>query len=60
MQDKMLSKYQLLLAKIERGSPMAQQVENPPAVLETQETRVQVLGVENPLEKELVTTSILA
>lgn len=29
MQDKMLSKYQLLLAKIERGSPMAQQVENP-------------------------------
>ena len=54
----MLSKYKLLLAKIERAFPMAQQVENPPAMLETQETRVQALGQENPLKKELVTTPV--
>ena len=40
---------------------MAQVVENPPAVLETQETSVQSLGREDPLEKEMTTHfSILA
>ena len=36
---------------------MAQQVENLPAMQETQETRVQSLGWEDPLEKEMVTYS---
>ena len=40
---------------------MAQWVENPPALQETQETRVQSLGQEDPLEKEMAThSSILA
>ena len=40
---------------------MAQQVRNPPAMQETQETRVPSLGQEDPLEKEMAThSSILA
>ena len=40
---------------------MAQQVKNLPAVQETQETRVQFLSQEDPLEKEMATrSSILA
>ena len=40
------------------GSPMAQMVKNPPAM---QETRVQSLGWEDPLEKGMAThSSILA
>ena len=42
-------------------SPMVQQVKNPPAVQETQETQVWSLGQEDPLEEEMVThSSILA
>ena len=42
-------------------SSIAQQVKNPPAVQETQETWVQSLGQEDPLEKEMATySSILA
>ena len=40
---------------------MTQQVKNPPAVQEPQETQVQPLGQEDPLEKEMATqSSILA
>ena len=40
---------------------MAQQVKNPLAMQETQETRVGSLGQEDPLEKEMAThSSILA
>ena len=40
---------------------MAQQVKNPPAMQEMQETRVGSLGQEDPLEKEMAThSSILA
>ena len=40
---------------------MAQWVENPPALQETQETRVQSLGQEDPLEEGMTThSSILA
>ena len=40
---------------------MAQRGKNLPAVLETQETQVQSLGWEDPLEKEMAThSSILA
>ena len=38
---------------------MVQQVENSPAVQETQETRVQSLGWEDPLEKEMATTPVI-
>ena len=42
-------------------SSMAQQVKNPPAVQETQETWVQSLGQDDPLEEEMVThSSVLA
>ena len=34
---------------------MAQQVKNPPAVQETQETRVRFLGREDPLEEGMAT-----
>ena len=37
---------------------MPQQVENPPMMLETQETLVQALGQENPLQQQMVTTPI--
>ena len=36
---------------------MAQRVKNPPAVQETQETQVQSLGWEDPLEEEMPTHS---
>ena len=36
---------------------MAQQVKNKPAMKETQETWVQSLGQEDPLEKEMATHS---
>ena len=36
---------------------MAQMVKNPPAMQETQETWVQSLGKENPLEKKIATCS---
>ena len=36
---------------------MAQQVKNQPAMQETQETWVQSLGQEDPLEKEMATHS---
>ena len=40
---------------------MAQQVKNPPAMQETQETQVRSLGQEDPLEEEMATpSSILA
>ena len=40
---------------------MSQQVKNLPAMQETQETQVQSLGGEDPLEKEMAThSSILA
>ena len=43
------------------ASPMAQWVKNPPAMQEIQETWVQSLGWEDPLEKEMATrSSILA
>ena len=38
---------------------MAQQVKNPPAVQETQETQVQSLGWDDPLEKEMATHSCI-
>ena len=38
---------------------MAQQIDNPPAMQETQKTRVQSLGREDPLEKEMATTVVL-
>ena len=42
-------------------SEMAQQVKNLPAMQETQEMRVQSLGQEDPLEKEMAThSSIIA
>ena len=37
------------------ASPMAQWVKNPPAMQETQETQVQSLGWEDPLEEEMAT-----
>ena len=44
-----------------QSSPMAQQVKNPPAMQETQETWVWSLDREDPLEKEMAThSSILA
>ena len=44
-----------------RASPMAQQIKNLPAVQETQETWIQSLGQEDPLEEEMATrSSILA
>ena len=43
------------------ASPMTQWVQNLPAMQETQETWVQPLGLEDPLEKEMAThSSILA
>ena len=40
---------------------MAQQVKNLPATQETQETQVQTLGQEDPLEKEVASySSVLA
>ena len=48
--------------KLVRGKvPAAQQVKNPPAMQEIQETRVQFLGQEDPMEKEMAThSSVLA
>ena len=44
-----------------RASPMAQHVKNLPAMQETQEMRVQSLGWEDSLEKEMTTySSVLA
>ena len=43
------------------ASRIAQRVKNPPAMQETQETRVLSLGQEDPLEKEVAThCSVLA
>ena len=39
------------------GFPSGSEVKNPPAVQEMQETRVQFLGWEDPLEEGLATTS---
>ena len=55
----------ILLLRIPHGiyqaSMMAQTVTNPPAMQETQEMRVQSLGLEDPLEEEITThSSILA
>ena len=55
----------ILLLRIPHGvyrvSMMAQTVRNPPAMQETQEMRVQSLGLEDPLEEEIAThSSILA
>ena len=41
------------------ASLMAQQVKNPPAVQETEETWVPSLGLEDPLEKEMATHLII-
>ena len=38
---------------------MVQQVKNPPSVQETQKTRVQSLGREDPLEKEMATPPVI-
>ena len=47
--------------KIDRASPMAQVVKNPPVMQETQETWVQSLDWEDPLEEEMEThSSVLA
>ena len=47
--------------KIDRASPMAQVVKNPPVMQETQETWVQSPDWEDPLEEEMEThSSILA
>ena len=44
-----------------RASPIAQQVKNPPTMQETQETRVQSLGREDPLEEGMaIHSSIFA
>ena len=40
-----------------QASPIAQEVKNLPAIQETQETRVQSLGQEDPLEEEMATHS---
>ena len=46
---------------LERGFPGVSVVKNPPAMQETQETGVQSLGQEDPLEEEMEThSSILA
>ena len=43
------------------GFPGGSAIKNPPAMQEIQETPVQSLGLENPLEKEMAThSSILA
>ena len=39
------------------ASAMAQQVKNPPAMQEVQETKVPSLGQEHPLEEEMATHS---
>ena len=44
---------------INRASPMTQQVKNLPAIQETQEMWVQFLGLEDPLEKDMATHSVL-
>ena len=48
--------------KLVRGKvPAAQQVKNPPAMQEIQETRVQFLGQEDPMEEAMaIYSSILA
>ena len=47
--------------KQQRGFPDGSEVKNLPAMQETQETRVQSLGQEKPLEEEIAThSSILA
>ena len=38
---------------------MAQQVKNPPAVQDTQETQVRSLGQEDPLKKEMATSPLV-
>ena len=38
---------------------MAQQVKNPPAMQDVQETQVKSLGWEDPLEKEMTTQSTI-
>ena len=40
------------------ASPVVQQVKNPPAVQQTQETQVQSLGWEDPLEEEMTTAPV--
>ena len=40
-------------------SLMAQQVKNPPAMQDVQETQVKSLGWEDPLEKEMTTQSTI-
>ena len=42
-----------------QASPIAQEVKNLPAIQETQETRVQSLGQEDPLEEEMATHSTI-
>ena len=43
------------------ASPMAQWIKNLPAMQETEETQIQSLGQEDPLEEEMAThSSILA
>ena len=51
----------ILHIQIRKASLMAQQVKNLPAMQKTQETQVQSLGQEDPLEKRMATpSSILA
>ena len=53
--------HNLVPAYLSSASQVAQWVKNPPAMQETQEMRVQFLGQEDPLEKEMAThASLLA
>ena len=47
----------MLLIWCDMAFSIAQQVKNPPAVQETQETWVRSLGQEDPLEEEMATYS---
>ena len=51
------SRLKLVLDFIDSVMMMAQQVKNPPTMQETQETWVQSLGQEDPLEEEMATHS---
>ena len=49
------SQIQIIWDYLELSSPVVQEVKNLPTVQETQETRVQSLGREDPLEKKMAT-----
>ena len=55
--SKEASRLKLVLGFIDSVMMMAQQIKNPPTQQETQETWVQSLGQEDPLEEEMATHS---